>query len=206
MNLSPALRIMAVALVCVLGLIGVVVLEGNARASGREIMMEMAPVDPRSLLSGHYVTLNLQTTITGANACQNFGANADARWLSLVPNAPADQVSPTANAPTYAPRGQFASPDAAADGGALSVRGSATCDQLPDNEGKPQNAAIVRTEFENVSRFYIEQGEAERIGAMLRQQGEGPARVLAILSIGNDGRARLKGLWVEGRRLELNWL
>jgi hypothetical protein len=35
---------------------------------------------------------------------------------------------------------------------------------------------------------------------------EGPRRVLAILSIGTDGRARLKGLQVDGRRLELSWL
>lgn len=202
MKVSPALRIMAVALVCVLGLIGVVVREGAARASGREIMMEMAPVDPRSLLSGHYVMLNLQTTVAGGDVCRHFGA-ANADWLSLAPQGAAPG-SP--NAPrTYAPIGQFAGRGPDESDGTVNVRGSATCDQLPDNQGKPQNAAIVRTEFENVSRFYIEQNEAERIGRMLSGQ-DGPRRVIAILSIGSDGRARLKGLWVEGRRLELNWL
>jgi hypothetical protein len=146
MNLSPALRIMAVALVCVLGLIGVVVMEGNARASGREVMMEMAPVDPRSLLSGHYVTLNLQATIPGD--CSAFSSSANAQWLALRYNGPEYRAPPTPGTPMpYSPRGQFESREqVAAD--AIAVRGTAICNPLPDNEGKPQNAAIVTTTFE----------------------------------------------------------
>lgn len=206
MTLSPALRIMAVALVCVLGLIAIVVMEGNARAAGREITMETAPVDPRSLLSGHYVLLNLQTTIEGR--CESFDSN-DGAWLALSARAPETRIPPgpgtSAGIAPYAPRGRATSREAAQALGQIAVRGSAICNPLPDNGGKPQNGAIVTTTFENVSRFYIEQGEAERIGRMLNGQ-EGPRRVLAILSIGADGRARLKGLQVDDQRLELSWL
>ena len=46
-----------------------------------------------------------------------------------------------------------------------------------------------------------------RIEAILREQNAGDeARVYAFVSIGRDGRARLKGLMVDGERLELNWL
>jgi len=206
MKFGAALRIMSVALLCVLGLIAIVVREGAARAAGREIMMEMAPVDPRALLSGHYVQLNLQATIGGADACRTFVA-ANAPWLALSYNGPEYVAPPPPGTPMpYAPKGVAHSREAALALGEVAVRGAATCDQLPDNEGKPQNLATVRTTFENVSYFYVDQAEAERISGLLRRQGDESARVLAILSIGNDGRARLKGLWVNGRRLELNWL
>jgi hypothetical protein len=200
MKAGAALRIMAVALICVLGLVAVVVSEGAARAAGREVMMEMQPVDPRSLLSGHYVMLNLEARVGGADVCSAFSTDENAFWLALAP-APAGLPN------NYAPRGKFASREEAARNGAFAVRGDATCTQLPDDKGAPQNVAIVRTELDGVSRFYIEQAEAERIDALMRQQTtDAPAPVMAILSLGNDGRARLKGLLVNGRRLELNWL
>jgi len=42
--------------------------------------------------------------------------------------------------------------------------------------------------------------------ALAAQRDDASRRVLAIVSIGRDGIARLKGLVVENQRLELNWL
>ena len=42
---------------------------------------------------------------------------------------------------------------------------------------------------------------------MLREQRPGEeTRAYAIVSIARDGQARLKGLMVDGERLELSWL
>jgi hypothetical protein len=61
----------------------------------------------------------------------------------------------------------------------------------------------VRLELEGLARFHASQAEAEAIEAGLRAQP--PKPVLAILSAGRDGKARLKGLFVDGRRIELRW-
>ena len=59
----------------------------------------------------------------------------------------------------------------------------------------------------SIDRFYVNQAEAQRIEHALAEQRNDPSRrVLAIVSVGRDGRARLKGLMIDNRRLELNWL
>jgi hypothetical protein len=57
-----------------------------------------------------------------------------------------------------------------------------------------------------VDRFHINQTEAMRIERILRDQTPGQeARAFAIISIGKDGRARIKGVEIDGQRLELTW-
>jgi len=51
------------------------------------------------------------------------------------------------------------------------------------------------------------EADAQRIERVLReQQPTESTRVFAIVSVGRDGHARLKGLLVDGERLELRWL
>jgi uncharacterized membrane-anchored protein len=63
----------------------------------------------------------------------------------------------------------------------------------------------IQTEI-GVDRFYINQADAQRIERVMRSQRPGESRVSAIVSVGRDGRARLKGLIVDGERLELRWI
>jgi len=65
----------------------------------------------------------------------------------------------------------------------------------------------VVTLYLGIDRFHVNQTDALRIERVLREQNvDEAARALAIVSIGRDGRARLKGLMVDGERLELTWL
>jgi hypothetical protein len=58
-----------------------------------------------------------------------------------------------------------------------------------------------------VDRFHINQADAERIEQVLRDQRAGEeTRAFAILSVGHDGRARLRALLIDGERFELSWL
>jgi hypothetical protein len=58
-----------------------------------------------------------------------------------------------------------------------------------------------------IERFHINQADAVRIERILRERVPGgEPRAYAIVSVGRDGRARLKGLMVDGERLELSWL
>lgn len=76
----------------------------------------------------------------------------------------------------------------------------------PSDGDDPGFPGAVRLDI-GVERFHIDQAQAQRIERIVRDQASGAeARVSAIVSIGSDGRAWLKGLLIDGARLELNWL
>lgn len=191
---SKPLRIMIVAGLCVLALIALVVRESMARASGTEVQMAMTAVDPRSLLSGNYIAVSLSEQLPPAAKCP--ATNSGDEWLSLRPEGPLYHVA--AAAPSHA--------GARADG-ALPVRGTFIC-----YDGTPASGDIAATPASltadlGIHRFYINQKDAERISALLRNvHAAESSPVNAILSVGHDGRARLKGISVNGQRLNLSWL
>ncbi|HRK64866.1 MAG TPA: GDYXXLXY domain-containing protein [Terricaulis sp.] len=198
------IRILIVAALCVATLIGIVVREGMARDSGREIVMAMAAIDPRALLQGHYVIVALQETLPADAPCppsldaeQFFsrGDNLPTSWLALSPVGERHSV-----------RGAALTQQEAAQLGDITVRGRAACFKPTVIEGEQPQPGVLQTEL-GVDRFHINQTQAERIERIMRDQTPGEeARVFAILSIGADGRARMKGLIVDGERLTLDWL
>jgi len=190
MKIKAPPRIMIVAAVCALALVGLVVREGAARASGFEVLLPMEAVDPRSLLSGHYVDINLTQRLDESAPCPPGGERS--KWLALQAEGEAHVIAGGAD-----------SRDEAQQIGPVLVRGAFRCWQIAGGgEGEAvQNA--VRLDI-GVERFHINQRDALAIERALRQQSE--ASVFAIVSIGRDGRARLKGLMLDGERLELAWL
>lgn len=56
-----------------------------------------------------------------------------------------------------------------------------------------------------VRRFHADQSEAEALERALRPGGSGAGQAFALISVGRDGRARLQGVEVNGRRVELDW-
>jgi uncharacterized membrane-anchored protein len=223
--LNAPLRIMLVAALCVLALIGLVVREGYERSrpptlNARNIDMQMQAIDPRALLSGHYVIVSLQTRIVtheDVAPCAEFAAvSDDESWVALAYNGPEFRIPPGPGTPLpYAPVGAARSREAAqaiADrtggrGRGLAARGTASCAELSEDVigPTPARVAAVQTQLVGVERFHAPQEEAERIDALMREQGA-DAHVFAIVNIGRDGRARLKGLNVNGEIIELNWL
>lgn len=196
---NAPIRILIVAALCIAALIGLVVRESMARDSGQEVQLAMGAIDPRALLQGHYVIIALQDRLADGVPCPaslQYGIEGDPRhhWLALSPNGPRHAIS-----------GQAGSREEAARLGALAVRGSGSCVMPAEIEGEPREAGIVQADI-GVSRFHINQTDAQRIERVLGAPGaDNEARVYAIVSIGADGRARLKGLNVEGERLMLNW-
>ena len=193
------IRILIVAALCALSLIGLVVRESMARASGTEVLLAMEAVDPRSLLSGHYVIVSLQERIEGECGPPPSMDNelerdlASYRWLALRKSGMAHSVTGTGR-----------TRDEALTEGEVAVLGTSECTAAfgPEEEAP---ASVTRLNI-GIERFHIAQAEAERIDTLLRSQEPGEQRIFAIVSIGQDGRARLKGLQVDGERLELNWL
>lgn len=199
--LKPAWRILIVAALCVLTLIGLVVHEANARSTAAEIALPMEPVDPRSMLSGHYVIVNLREPLPPGEGCP--AETGDTDWLALAPNG-----ETIANTPIYALLS--AAPTRAAlpsIAQALPVRGGIFCSppEAP-REGAPERPGWLLYNL-GVERYYTNQAEAERIQGIIGEQVIGEeTRVYALLLVGRDGRARINGLIVDGTRIELGWL
>lgn len=209
--LNAPMRIMIVAGVCVLGLIGLVVREGYERdaPTSQAIEMRMQAIDPRSLLSGHYVIVSLQDIIVtndGADPCANFQAIENRRsWLAITSTGSEGGAAPPPEAPrAYAPVGARSTREEAQALG-LAVRGWATCSEIPQEASTPTRTAAVQTNLAGIERFHAPQAEAERIDALMRAQAE-DTQVYAMINVSTDGSARLVGLKVNGEIISLNWL
>lgn len=187
-------------------LIGLVVREDRARAAGQEVRLAMEAVDPRSLLSGHYAALRLTETGAGGAPCPP-GLTGAVEWIALAPRG--DHHSVAGGAMTR---------DEALKLGPLAVKGSAYCNDLPvapirgpdeappepERTPEPESQPVVTLDI-GIDRFYADQDEALAIEAALREAGRGGPEAFAIVSVGADGRARLKGVEIGGERTELTW-
>ena len=192
MKLNAAPRILLVAALCAAALIGLVLSEGVARQSGEEILLPMEAVDPRSLLSGHYVQLGLTQRLAGPATCPPAG---DYEWVALREEAG-----------RYVAVGGAASREEAQLLG-LPVKGTFNCSPPTPATAESQALPGWITLDLGVERFHVNQADALRIERVLREQNVDQAtRAFAIVSVGRDGRARLKGLMIDGERLELSWL
>jgi uncharacterized membrane-anchored protein len=192
MKIKAPARILAVAGLCLAALIGLVINEALARASGQEVLLPIEAVDPRSLLHGHYVQLDLTQRLAQGEQCPPQG---DWKWVALQPRGDVHVLAGGAD-----------SRNAAQGLGALPIKGSFTCQDpfiLGEGEAQP---GWVRLDL-GIDRFHINQQDAERIERVLRdQRPDDEIRAYAIVSVARDGHARLRGLIVDGERLELNWL
>lgn len=181
-------RIAAAAVGLALALIGLVAREGQARAAGREVLLAMEAVDPRELLTGHYAQLRLADRVPIGTRCPPGTIEGAGDWVALTPDGARHRAAGTA--PTRAEAEAIAS---------LVVRGRAQC-----SPGDPAGA-LVSLDL-GVDRLHAAQAEAEAIERALRPGADGLAPpAFAVVSIGRDGRARLKGVIVDGRRVSLDW-
>lgn len=186
-------RILAAGLALAALLIGLVVFENNARAGGREVLLPMEAVDPRDLLTGHYVALQLTQVLPVGQPCpQKTSAYREGGWLGLRAAAGHHRFVTAA-----------ASRSAAMSGGAdVAVRGGVYCARMAFGDGTGDAVTLDL----GVRRFHADQDEALAIEQALsaRRPGEPPS-AFAVVSVGQDGRARLKGVVVGDKRTNLTW-
>jgi uncharacterized membrane-anchored protein len=177
-------RILAAAGLLVALLVGLVIREDVARAGGREVRLAIGAIDPRSLLSGHYVDLQFVDEVPAGISCRRtIYLDGQEKWVLL--QAAGDR---------HVFAGGVVGDDFQPPPGAVMVRGQANC--LGGQEGR------VGLDI-GIDRFHADQDEAQAIQAALQRREGDPA--FAIVSVGRDGRARLKGLQVGGKRTELTW-
>jgi hypothetical protein len=193
------IRILAVAGLTVLALVGIVVHEQMARDAGVEIRMAMQPVDPQALLSGAYVEVSPTEALPVGQPCPP-GATQGVFPSANLGQRPSHWVGLAQHGDTWSVAGVADTQAAAAKFAPLTARGDAYCIiAVPDAPGS------VTTEL-GVDRVSLSQDEATHISELVaRPVAQGGGTVQALISIGADGQARMKGLVVNGQRLELTW-
>lgn len=194
---SIPVRIAAAVAMLALGLVGLVVREGMARAGGQEVRLAITGYDPRSLLTGHYVQFRLVDTLPAGQACLRVGkrmAPQPGGWFAVARDGTAHRIV-----------GSATSRAAALRRGEVAVRGEAECYGVVWSPGpgrEVMSPTFVSLDI-GVDRIHLDQQEAQTLEKALRS-GEVPAS-WAVVSVGRDGRARLKGLIVGDRRADLTW-
>lgn len=207
MTITLAQRLIAAGAICLAALVWLVVAEGRARAGGTEVVLPMQPVDPRALLTGHYVQLSFAEQLSPGAPCPPMidhaapfnalrSSNHD-RWLALRPEGDMHVLA-----------GEYATKAEALAHAPVAARGSADCNTVfralpgaPDGVGDEVATVML---YLPVDRFHADQDEAEALEKILRDQTL-PRRIGAILSISDDGAVRTKGVVIDGKRVELTW-
>lgn len=184
-------RILAAAGLLALALVGLVVREGAARAGGQEVVLAITGYDPRELLTGHYVQFQFRTEYPAGTPCP-IGAAGYSRdvksWVALSPRGTHHEA--TGAATTRAEALKL---------GAIAVKGDINClsRTAPDNTWVVLNLGV--------DRLHASQQQAEAIEKMLRTTAAGQGRGYGVVSVGADGRARLKGVTAGSQRVDLDW-
>ena len=192
-------RIAIVAVLLIAALTGLTLHEEQLRQSGLEVMLSIQAVDPRDLLSGHYAAISIQQAL-GDAPCPPGAATQPDVPTPLAPGTrrPAQWVALTPAGDHYIPTGMAATQAAAQRLGPVVVRGTLVC--VAGGGAIPTVASLSI----GVTRFHASQQDAETIGTAL-QQWQNPPPAYAIVSVGADGKARLKGVQVAGKRSMLSW-
>lgn len=184
-------RILAAAGVLALGLVGLVVREGMARAGGQEVVLPITGYDPRELLTGHYVQFQFRSEYAGGTPCPpgsgGFVRRDDA-WVAL-----------RRQGDHHVATGAALSREAALKLGEVAVRGDIDCLKRP----APETTWVVLNL--GVDRLHADQTQAEAIQKVLLVNRDRPANGYAVVSVGADGKARLKGVTAGGLRVDLDW-
>jgi hypothetical protein len=182
------LAILLAGLLLTAALIGLVVRENAARDAGREVALSLQGVDPRDLLSGHYVAFDMVEPLTPGEMCPVTLMNPEAGtgWVALSPKGDHWQAT-----------GMSGDRAKAARLGVLTVKGSASCE--------PGDPHQIRLDI-GLHRFHASQADAERISALIRTwNNDARPPAYALVSISPDGRARLTGVQVGAEKFGLDW-
>lgn len=195
---AAPVRIVAAAALLVAALVGVVVREAVARAGGEEIRVRIDGYDPRELLTGHYVQFQIQET-------RNGPCPPGARTLEFPPRRRGDWIALRREGDRDIAVGAFTERRAAEAVGERVLRGGLSCTPdftpLANGADSAENARRIQMVI-GIDRIHLAQAEAEAMAVELNRGG--PARgALAILSVDPTGKARLKGVVVGGRRVDL---
>ncbi len=191
MPLSPTQRLLIVFAIMSGFLLFMAIDHEHRRNSGTEVVLDMEPVDPRSLFRGHYVRIRTSIHQLEPHALQ--GENDFTRGqtiyvsVAIQENGNWEPVAITHKQP-------------GAD--TIFIKGivkSTYTSQVFSETPRPDNLQI-NVQY-NIESYFADEVSAKRLEAQVRDH-----KMRLILSVGGDGRAIIKGIEIDGQRqLDTLW-
>lgn len=149
---------------------------------GREVIMQVQPLDPRDLFRGDYVTLGYAITqINEKEAALPEGVEKGGAFYAVLKKGENDAWSVARVSAAY-PK-DTASDEVVIRGRVQSIYAG------PEGKGYSLNARY------GIETYFVAEGTGRKIEDEVREKA-----VKAILAIGSDGEAALKGLIVDNVR------
>lgn len=149
--------------------------------TGREIVVEVIPVDPRDIFRGDYVVLGYAFSQAPLAAIEGKVERGDALYVMLREKA--DRHWEAAKASAAYP--------AAVEQGAAVLKGRV--EYVWTAEGATAPEARIRYGIES---YFVPEGTGRALEELVRDK-----KIFAVLAVGDDGTAAIKGLEVDGKRV-----
>lgn len=149
-------------------------------ASGREVVLEVVPVDPRSLFQGDYVTLGYAISRVEAPTGVEL-RRGSALYVTLQKNADG----------TWAPVGSSLTPPATVSPDQVVLKGRVQY----YSPATDKTAAQASVEY-GIERFFVPEGAGRDLEKLV-----GDRKLSALIAVDDDGDAGIKGLITEGKRV-----
>jgi uncharacterized membrane-anchored protein len=150
-------------------------------ANGREIVLDVVPVDPRSLFQGDYVVLNYDISRVEVPAGSKPVRRGDVVYVTLQKAADDKwKVVQTGAAPPAS---------TSADQIVLKGRVQYTSEAM-------QNAPAQTTVRYGIENYFVPEGTGRDLEKLV-----GDKKLAALIAVDGDGNAGIKGLVVEGKRV-----
>ena len=151
-------------------------------ASGREIVAEVVPVDPRDIFRGEYVILNYTFTRTGEVPVPDGTTAGDKLYVTLKPGAEpksweivsADKSYPATVAPENVVLRGFAN----------YVNGRI--------DTRPATASIRY----GIESYFVPEGKGKELEDLVREK-----KIATVIAVGRNGEAAIKALEIDGKRV-----
>ncbi|NMC83628.1 MAG: GDYXXLXY domain-containing protein, partial [Armatimonadetes bacterium] len=158
------------------------------RETGAEIRLKVVPVDPRSLFMGNYMTLSYDVSRLSAWQCKSHGLDTSTLGRNqtvFVGLAQGMKFAKVVDIVLTIPPKH--------DPSIVYVRGRVTRNwSMMRGASGPSD---IWVEY-GIERYFIPEARQEEVNRMGRNN------IVAIASVGPDGQAMLKGIEVNGKRLE----
>jgi uncharacterized membrane-anchored protein len=150
-------------------------------AHGREITLQVVPVDPRSLFRGDYVILNYDISNVESPEQTRRMRRGETIYVTLQKNEEGLwQVARTGT-----------SPPAAGGSGDVVLKGSVRYASAA-NESTPGKARVTY----GIESFFVPEGTGRELEKLVRDN-----KLSALIAVDEDGNAGIKGLLVDGQRI-----
>lgn len=202
MNLSKEIKIAVVILMQVLVILAVVVYENAISLSGKEIFLQIAPVDPRDYLRGDYVTFRYQEISSINQDYFNYmPAVGDTVYVPLI-----EQSGGVWGLSYYNKIGKQKDLTSARYGtftggvakntvflkGVVKQANSTDGGLFANPWERQNNGGAVVIEYKNLEQYFVPEGKGQNFNF-------GNDRVVAKISVDESGNAVLKQLYVDDK-------